>query len=323
VFGIWSVDHSARYRNDIVTQVSKKTLTSSRVLIINGHAEEKLEKQSQLLKPILMKKLMKKNYLLTSLVAGSIIFGTGNALAQISTIEGLEPITSSTAIPGQSVTATITEILSQPGLSGGHTYTGWSFLINDGTGSADVFVSASALSTLDPSYTPTVGDSISLSGSYAPFHQIPELETLTAFSYNSSGNAVPAASVFTIPQLNQNTLPLNEAGYYIEMQNVTISGTPSTFPNYAGGNVSYTVTDGSANSMVLYDWVTSYSTAAAMGGNPVPTGPVNIYGFDSVFGGTSPEFTPILIQLVPEPATLGLCGGGALMALIFRLRRKA
>jgi len=278
-----------------------------------------------------MKKLMKKNYLLTSLVAGSIIFGTGNALAQyngnIAGAEALEPITTSTAIANTTLNSdpVITAILSQPGTYGGHAYTGWSFLVNDGSGSLDVFVSAASLSTLDPGYTPTVGDAISLSGSYAPFHQIPEMETLTAFSKVSSGNSVPSASVFTIPLLNQNTLPLNEAGYYIELQNVTISGGgafSTTFPTYAGGNVSYTITDGSANSMVLYDWVTSYSTAGNMGGNPVPTGPVDIYGFDSVFGGTSPEFTPTMIISVPEPTALSLCGAGGLLALIFRLRRK-
>jgi hypothetical protein len=211
----------------------------------------------------------------------------------------------------------VTAILSQPGLSGGHNYTGWSFLVNDGTGSLDIFASAASLTTFG--YTPTVGDVLSLSGTYEPFHQIPEIETLTAIS--KTGTATPApAIVQTIPNLNVDTLPFSIAGYLIEVDGVTISGTPTTLPNYAGGNVSYTITDGSGNSMVLYDWVTSYSTAAAMGGTVYPAGPVNLIGFDSVFGGTSPEFTAV--EIIPEPTSLSLLGGFGLLAWNLIRRRK-
>jgi len=268
---------------------------------------------------------MKKYSLLASLVAGSIVFGTGNTLAQytgnIAGAEALEPITSSTAIANVTLNSdpVVTAILSQPGTFGGHTYTGWSFLVNDGTGSLDIFASASSLTTLG--YTPTVGDALSISGTYSPFHQIPEIETLTAISKVGSG--APAGPVVqTIPTLNQTTLPLSTAGYLVEVDNVTISGTPATFP---AANNSYTITDSANNSMTLYYWYTSYSTDGAMSGNTVPTGPVDIIGFDSVFPGSpgAPEFTPIAINPVPEPTTMGLCAGGALLMLMFRSRRNA
>lgn len=269
---------------------------------------------------------MKKHLLPASLVAGAIILGTGNALAQysgnIAGAEALEPITSSTAIANVTLTSdpVITEILSQPGIYGGHTYSGWSFLVNDGTGSLDVFATAATLTTLG--YTPTVGDALSISGTYSPFHQIPEIETLTAISAVSSGNPVPSASIATIPQLNQTTLPLSTAGYLIEVDNVTISGAPATFP---AANGTYAITDSDNNSMTLYYWYTSYSTDGALSGSTVPTGPVDVIGFDSVYPSSpaGPEFTPIGFTPVPEPATMGLLGGGALLMLMFRSRKKA
>ena len=267
---------------------------------------------------------MKKYYtLFTGFIVSAVVLFASNALASdILTIEGLASGTAGVTLDSSPV---VTAILSQPGMYGGHTYTGWSFLVQDGTGSLDVFASAASLTSVDPGYTPTVGDVINLTGTYSPFHQIPEMATLTAFS--KVGTAIaPGPVIQTIPTLNQATLPLSTAGHLIEVDNVTISGTPTTFPNYAGGNVSYTITDGSANSMVLYDWVTSYSTAASMGGTAVPTGLVDIIGFDSVFTSgvnSTAEFTPIGVISVPEPTTMGLCGAAGLLAFIFRLRRKA
>src|SRR5262249_44073658 len=117
-----------------------------------------------------------------------------------------------------------------------------------------------------------------------------------------------------------------------ELGNVTISGGglgTGLFPTPAQdtvANETYTITDAGGNSMTMFDWVSSYSAAAALGGTAVPTGPVNLIGFDSVFGSGSTaeaEFTPIAIVAVPEPTTLGLCGVGTLLALAFRARKKA
>jgi hypothetical protein len=300
-------------------------LTSSGVLVINGHAAEKLEKQSQLLKPILMK-LMKKNYLLTGLIASAVVLFASNALA--STAAAIFPDLTGTVVTYDNASGAypvVTAILSRQGaVSAGHTYSTTTLLAQDSTGSLDIF----GINETTWGYSPQVGDGIYVQGTYSPFHQIPEVETIQNIFQTSAGNPV-SPTLATIPQLNVSTLPQSIAGSLIELDNVTISGGgsfSSIFPTYAGGNVSYTVTDGSANNMVLYDWVTSYSTAAALGGTAVPTGPVDIIGFDSVFtsGSTSTaEFTPISIISVPEPTTLSLCGGCALLALMFRSRRKA
>jgi len=272
---------------------------------------------------------MKKYILLSSLIASTVALSASNALADdAATIYTYPTGTAVTWDDASGQFPVINAILSQAGaVSGTHTYTTWSFLGVDGDGSLDVFGSLSGLG-----YTPTVGDAISVSGTYSPFHQIPEIGTITAITLQSSGNTPAAPKVLTIPTLNVATLPQGVAGHLIEVNNVTISGGgaySSVFPTYANGNVSYTMTDGGGNSMVLYDWVTSYSTCAAFGGDLVPTGPVDVIGFDSVFTtGTSStaEFTPIAFippLIVPEPTTMGLCGAGGLVALLFRLRRKA
>jgi hypothetical protein len=274
---------------------------------------------------------MKTNKILTGIIGLAVVGWAAGAWAQnIATVEAGPSDVAATLGTDPVVTA----ILSQPGVFGGHTYTGWSFLANDGSGSVDVFATAATLTTLG--YTPTLGDSISLGGTYFPFHQIPEFESSTpaalAITLVSQGNPIPAPVVATIPQLDQTTLPFSLAGELIQLNNVTIGNNlganGTVFPTFAQDTVpneSYTVTDGSANSMVLFDWVSSYSTAAALGGTAVPTGPVDLIGFVSVNGtGTSAtaEFTPTEILPTPEPATLTLLTvGGGLLAFAFRKRR--
>jgi hypothetical protein len=236
--------------------------------------------------------------------------------ANVSSIEGLASGTTATLDSNPVITA----ILSQPGTFNGRTYTNWSFLANDGTGSIDLFGAMPSGST----YTPTVGDAITASGTFSPFHQIPEFATLTAISPVSSGNTVPSPLSATIPQLNQATLPNTLAGYLVTLNNVTISsgtgsGASTLTPGetWATANLTLTVTDSSNNSMTLFYWPTSWSTTNVnLFGQTIPTGPVNMVGFASVFtsGTTStPEFTPISItpSATPEPASLALFAIGA------------
>ena len=267
---------------------------------------------------------MKKNYLLTGIIASAVVLFASNASASTAaTIFGLPSGTGVTYDNASGAYPVVTAILSRQGaVSGAHTYTTTSFLAQDSTGSLDIF----GLNESTWGYSPQVGDAIFVQGTNSPFHQIPEVGSIQNIYQTGVGTA-PATLVATIPQLNVATLPQSIAGHLIELDNVTISGggTFSTvFPTFAGGNVSYTVTDGSANNMVLYDWVTSYSTAAAFGGQAVPTGLVDIIGFDSVFtsGSTSTaEFTPIEIISVPEPSILALSALGGL-ALLLKFRRQ-
>jgi hypothetical protein len=273
---------------------------------------------------------MKKNYLLTGIIASAVVLFASNALASTAAQIFTDPIyTFATYDNASGAYPVVTAILSRQGaVSGTHTYTSTSLLAQDSTGSLDIF----SINETTYGYAPQVGDTIYAQGQFSPFHQIPEMNmfqtsTNAANIFQTGVGSVPSPSVFTIPQLNVATLPQGIAGHLIELDNVTISGGgtfSSIFPTYAGGNVSYTVTDGSANNMVLYDWVTSYSSAAALGGAAVPTGLVDIIGFDSVFtsGSTSTaEFTPIAIISVPEPSILALSALGGL-ALLLKFRRQ-
>jgi hypothetical protein len=211
---------------------------------------------------------------------------------------------------------TVTAILSQPGMFNGKTYTSWSFLVDDGTGSMDMYGTLAGLG-----YTPTVGDTITATGAYAPYHQIPELAPTSIAITSTTNSYVPGSepTVGTISASSLNpaigtALPFSVAGHYITVSNVTIGGLSGTF---GIANLTGTITDGSGNSMSLYYWPTSYSVANAnLFGQTIPTGPVNITGFDSVYSTSSaPEFTPISITAAPEPASLALLALGGLLIL--------
>ena len=188
--------------------------------------------------------------------------------------------------------------------------------MSDSTGSAEIYASSASLG----SYVPTVGDTLSLSGTYSPFHQIPEIATITAISKTGTAS-VPAIAKSSVSQLNQTTLPESIAGHLFELDNVTISGeTPTPF-DLSNSPTGATITDASG-SMTLYYWPTSYSsTYANFNGLAVPTTPVNLIGFVSVFNTGPAEFAPIsFATAVPEPASLGLVAAGGL-ALLRRRRR--
>jgi autotransporter-associated beta strand protein len=195
----------------------------------------------------------------------------------------------------------ITAILSQPGTVNGDPYTNWSFLVNDGTGSLDIFGHMPTGST----YIPTVGDAINLSGTYSPFDSVPEIGTLTAISKVSSGNPVSGPITATVSQLNQSPLgvgnnPPTTAGEFLfTVADATFSGASAPF---GSGNLSLSITDSNASTMTLFYWPSSYSVANQnfYGVSSIQSG-VNVTGFVDNFNGTA-EFVPISITpYVPPP----------------------
>lgn len=230
----------------------------------------------------------------------------------------------------------ISAILSSPvGARDGYTYTSWAFLAADATGSLDIFNSSSK-GPFASGYTPVVGNTIQVSGTYSPFDGIPEVESVSAITTEGTATA-PAPIATTVSAINlsysQYTADNNlagdpsVAGQYLQLTG-TIGAGGTTFATHA--NLTTTVTDGSGT-MVLYFWASSYSTIGAMGGMVIPTGTVTMDGFVDFFTGTSSsgttgeaEFVPT--SIVPEPSMMSLCGlGGAVsfLAMKYRGRKKA
>lgn len=215
----------------------------------------------------------------------------------------------------------ITVIGSAPGSADGYTYRNYAIIAADGTGSIDLF---GRLPTGD-TYVPSVGDEISAAGTYSPFDSIPEIDSLTSLTKVSGGNPVPAAIPVTAAQMaGIAASSLNYLGHYLSLQNVEFSGASGNFPTHANG--TYTVTDLSGqNALTLYQWASSYSTAGALGGTPVPTGAVDINGVVDLFDG-APEFipfgiTPATSVASPEPASIALVLSGILALGLLRSPR--
>jgi hypothetical protein len=263
---------------------------------------------------------LKKSALSAGAIASVLALIGANALAaDIATIQSQTSGTAGLTLDSGPI---VTAIMSQPGTFGGRTYTSWAVLAQDSTGSIDLFSSAASFG----SYIPTVGDVITATGTYSPYHQIPELASLTAISLNSQGSAVPARPVAAIADLNLSlTIPQNLAAYPVELDNVSIytdaAGTIPATGNFAAANTAFYLKDTDGNIMEMYFWYTSYSCDGAMVGTPIPTGPVNVVGLLSQSTTFPVEITPYSITSVPEPSVLALAGLGLLGALVARRRQ--
>ena len=264
-------------------------------------------------------------YLLTGFIASTVVLFASNALA--GSASTIFPDAAGTTVTYDNASGSypvISAVLSQPGTVDGYTYTTYSFLAQDSSGSLDIYSTLSGLG-----YTPTVGDAISVSGTYSPYHQIPEIATITSISLHSTGNAVSSTGVFTIPALTASgtgLIPQSLAGQLVTLDNVSLyTDSAATIPvscNFAThANVALYAKDAGGNIMEIYDWASSYSTCGALGGTPIPTGLVDITGFLSQSGAFSPEITPFSIPSVPEPSTLVLSALGGL-ALLLKFRRQ-
>jgi hypothetical protein len=208
--------------------------------------------------------------------------------------------------------AVVSAILSQPGTGDGYTYSNWSFLANDGTGSLDLFGKIPAATP----YTPTVGDGVTATGTYSPFDGIPEIESLTSITKYNGGNTVPSPIVMTLPQVNAVTASdYSHLEYLLTLNDVSIVQT-GTWPTHA--NMDFTITDQNTTTEGFL-WASSYSVEDQFAGTAIPGGLVDMTGFLSIFSGV-PQFTPVSITVVPEPASLGLLALGGI-TLLGRRRR--
>jgi hypothetical protein len=269
---------------------------------------------------------MKKNsFLAAAIVVSTVALSGANAFG--SSASSIESDPSGTLVTYDNASGAypvVSAILSQPGTLDGYTYTKYVFLAADSTGSLDIFGLPSG-----STYVPTLGDGLSISGTYSPFDAIPEIGTTTSVIQESTGNAVSSPFVTTIPSIEASLPNLSSSvgEYLVQIDNVTISN-PSSVPLTAGqdflthANTTLEITDGSNDTMELFQYASSYSAAGTFGGTLIPTGTVDVTGIVDVFGGAN-EFIPIAITPVPEPATLSLCGGVAMLAFLFRLRKKA
>jgi hypothetical protein len=305
---------------------------------------------------------------LLSLVATAAIFSQVGAWADTAANIQAYPNNSAINWDGNGSYPIVTAILSAPSGSvynpgamlDGYSYTGWSYLAADPTGSIDLFYSSTVAGPAANYPLPAVGDMIyPITGNYSPFHGIPEIANSTNSGHNlnilgppmngSSGNPPysPVPTLTTITTINVGTtLPAGGginasglAGALIQLNNVHISSVSNQSANSTvmlsnwatHANNQGWITDGSNNSMVMYLWASSYSTCAsiAAAGGPIPTGWVDMTGFVSDFyssatGTTTAEFTPISITaVVPEPAAMALCGLGSVLALVCYRRKKA
>jgi hypothetical protein len=257
---------------------------------------------------------------------GVALYAASSFAATIHTVETTTTSGTTGVTVGDVSTAVITSVITTTGETGdGNTSTRNVFLLNDGTGSIDVFGAAPAGDT----YVPTLGDSVQVTGEWAPFDGIPELETLTALTKVSSGNPVPGPITETIPALssivpasaNTGSSNLAISEYLVTVPNVTLSGL-TAFPAAAGsaGEASLTATDASSNTLSVFFDPPTYYISDPLAGTTVPTGPVNITGVAEIFSG-APELILFSISPVPEPATLGLVSLGALVLMARRRPR--
>src|SRR5271169_6793345 len=106
---------------------------------------------------------------------------------QASTIAQVE-LTASGTLATLDQNPIVSAVLSTPTTTNGVTTTRYIFLLDDGTGSMDMFGPTASGGALPGGYIPAAGDALTISGTNSPFNGIPEFASPTAITKNSSGN---------------------------------------------------------------------------------------------------------------------------------------
>jgi hypothetical protein len=224
----------------------------------------------------------------------------------------------------------VSDVLSTPTTTNGVATTRYIFLVNDGTGSMDIFGPTASGGALVGGYVPAAGDNLTISGPFSPFSGIPEMGTPTAITKNSSGNptaaplieTIPAVAGYTAPPAAGNPYPAF-AGHMLTFNNVTISSAVSG--NYGTANVSVTIKDAASNSLTGFYNPTTYALANQnLFGTPIATGPVNVTGLLQIFSGAPELLMMKITPSVPEPSTfvLGLLSMVGLVGCRLASRRR-
>jgi hypothetical protein len=201
------------------------------------------------------------------------------------------------------VSAILNEPYTKAGVKTYSSTTAYATYINDGTGSGDLYAGASNLNGNSNNYTPTVGDSITITNAeWDPYQQLPEytyqsghpldvtlnsqnnLTPATSFtlSYapgvtfyagnNGGGSVAPAdiinSTVSGVTTLNSGILPLGVAGYLVDINDAYIGngaayGGSATTPGSFGTSNITLSVTDSTGTEELYYWESSYSLAFA------------------------------------------------------------
>jgi hypothetical protein len=200
------------------------------------------------------------------------------------------------------------------------------YLLQDSTGAIEGFdIPDAGDNGANPASNPVVGDIVNLSGAFEPFHELPEIETKSGVATASetivsTGNPAPADITYTVVDLQNGSTAggadLLEIG---DLDNVTFVETGDFTTANENSNEDFEVTDGSLIGQVFI------SSSSPLFNTPIPTSPVDIHGYLSIFASTPDtdfEFDLLganPITVIPEPASIGLLAAGATLLL----RRKA
>lgn len=221
------------------------------------------------------------------------------------------------AASGSSVTVTdgavVTAVLSS-------TATQSTYLLEDSTGAIEGFdVPNAGDNGANPAANPVVGDSVDVSGTLGFFHELPEIEKPSiSQTIVSTGNPLPPDVSYTLADLQNGSTTgpgkLLEVG---DLDNVTFVETGLFSTANENSNEDFEVTDGSKLIGPVF-----ISSSSPLFGTAIPTTPVDIHGYLSIFSSTPDsgfEFDLLgsnPVTSVPEPTCLSLLalGGMGLMA---------